>query len=109
MLTMADIQATIQAGIQTGIQAALAAHTTANPTNNPVQPRTNRRSIEGLSPTALAAMGYCWTHGFCKNRLHTSATCTWPNEGHQITATGTNRMGGHNGRYVPGGGGRRNN
>jgi hypothetical protein len=110
-LTMADIQATIQAGIQTGIQAALAAHTAGNNNTNPVPPpipprQPNRlnsysTSIEGLTAAELATMGYCWSHGFCHTTSHTSATCFRPNEGHQLAATGTNRMGGCNERYQP--------
>ena len=40
-------------------------------------------------------MGYCWTHGFCHNPTHNSATCTYPTVGHQTTATAANRMGGN--------------
>ena len=121
-LTMADIQATIQAGIQTGIQAALAAQTNTNTNTNNTnrQPNNNRnntntntnnrqrdqtnnynRSIEGMSAARLAAMGYCWTHGFCHNNSHTSATCNRTNEGHRVEATGTNRMGGSNELFTP--------
>ncbi len=119
-LTMADIQATIQAGIQTGIQAALAAQTNTNTSANNTnrQQNTNRssantsnrqreqpsnysRSIEGMSAARLAAMGYCWTHGFCHNANHNSASCHYTTKGHRTEATGTNRMGGSNDIYRP--------
>ncbi len=117
-ITMADIQTGIQAALaahtaatNNSIQAALAAHTAAtNNINNNHRPRNRpnnqSRSIEHISATDLAAMGYCWTHGYSYNTGHTSATCSRPNEGHQMAATNTNRMGGNNGRYVHG---RRNN
>jgi hypothetical protein len=41
-----------------------------------------------------ATRGYCWTHGSSGNVQHTSASCTTPAAGHQITATNRNRMGG---------------
>ena len=34
---------------------------------------------------------YCWTHGLCD---HQGTTCQTPADGHQTTATRTNRMGG---------------
>ena len=111
-ITMADIQATIQ--------AALAAHTNPNPNaNNNNRQRNNNRnntntsnrqrqqtnnntlSIEGMSEARLAAMGYCWTHGFCHNANHNSASCHYTTEGHRTEATGTNRMGGSNDIYRP--------
>ena len=117
-VTMADIQTGIQAALaahtaatNNSIQNALAAHTAATNNSNTGHRQRDRRNtnngyIENLSATDLAAMGYCWTHGYSHNAAHTSATCSWPNEGHQVTATDTNRMGGNNGRYVHG---RRNN
>ena len=38
--------------------------------------------------------GYCWTHGFRVKVGHSSATCTTRNDGHQVTATRRNPMGG---------------
>ena len=37
---------------------------------------------------------YCWTHGRTYDPNHTSATCLYPTDGHQPTATLTNRMNG---------------
>ena len=37
---------------------------------------------------------YCWTHGHDLHENHTSATCNWPAEGHQVAATKTNHMNG---------------
>ena len=42
-----------------------------------------------LDPT-----GYCWTHGYCVMKGHTSATCKTPMEGHKTAATRNNTMGG---------------
>jgi hypothetical protein len=39
-------------------------------------------------------LGYCWTHGTCKNRRHNSATCQNKQPGHQDEATDENKMGG---------------
>jgi hypothetical protein len=44
---------------------------------------------------------YCWTHGFCKNTIHTSAICLYPGEGHQVAVTATNMMGGTTTNSVP--------
>jgi len=41
-------------------------------------------------------MYYCWTHGLGLNQRHTSANCERPKEGHQVTATADNIMGGCN-------------
>ena len=37
---------------------------------------------------------YCWSLGLNRNPAHTSATCTHPADGHQVTATLDKRMGG---------------
>ena len=37
---------------------------------------------------------YCWTHGRSYNRLHTSASCENPAEGHETGATWGNKLGG---------------
>jgi len=37
---------------------------------------------------------YCWSHGFCCGKEHTSATCKWPKEGDKREATVTNQLGG---------------
>ncbi len=41
-------------------------------------------------------MGYCWTHGFRVKVGHSSATCSFPKEGHCADATCTNTKGGSN-------------
>ena len=35
---------------------------------------------------------YCWAHGRTYDPNHTSTTCLYPTDGHQTTATLTNRM-----------------
>jgi len=37
---------------------------------------------------------YCWTHGHTTNSSHTSASCKKQADGHEVTATKTNTMGG---------------
>jgi len=37
---------------------------------------------------------YCWTHGHTTNSAHTSASCKKQADGHEVTATKTNTMGG---------------
>jgi hypothetical protein len=37
---------------------------------------------------------YCWTHGHTTNSSHTSASCQKKADGHEVTATKTNTMGG---------------
>jgi hypothetical protein len=39
-------------------------------------------------------LGYCWTHGICKNRRHNSMTCQNKHADHQDEATADNKMGG---------------
>ncbi len=58
---------------------------TAMPTTGTQAPRPR----VGLDPT-----GYCWTHGYQVKVGHNSATCTNKAEGHQLTATRANIMGG---------------
>ena len=42
----------------------------------------------------ITNMHYCWTHGLSSNKSHTSATCSFPQPGHQKTATVCNMLGG---------------
>jgi hypothetical protein len=54
-------------------------------------PRTPRAAPpDGPAPGS----NYCWTHGAYVAASHTSATCLAPSEGHQASATRTNRQGG---------------
>jgi hypothetical protein len=39
---------------------------------------------------------YCWTHGHCVSKHHTSATCTNKAPGHRDDATASNTFGGSN-------------
>jgi hypothetical protein len=36
---------------------------------------------------------YCWTHGFCVNQTHTSATCSGKGAGHQDVVTASDTIG----------------
>ena len=72
---MARVQATADA-----TQAQLATLIAAMKTQT-----RNRPSNSGTS--------YCWTHGHTTNS-HTSASCQKQADGHEVTATKTNTMGG---------------
>ena len=37
---------------------------------------------------------FCWTHGHFTNSSHTSASCKKQADGHEVTTTKTNTMGG---------------
>jgi hypothetical protein len=47
---------------------------------------------------SLEGFGYCWTHGVC---THTSKTCKYKDEGHQVDATIKDMKGGKNGITLP--------
>lgn len=83
-----------------------ASPTTANSStttnnNNTRPPRRRNPPAGGREPTATEAsnMTYCFSHGWCvKGRNgqedHTSGSCKYPNVGHKINATATNKLGG---------------
>ena len=74
-LAMARVQATADA--TQAQMATLAAMKTQT---------RNRQNNSGTS--------YCWTHGPTTNSSHTSASCQKQADGHKVTATKTNTMGG---------------
>ena len=49
-----------------------------------------------LAVPAGAPMFYCWSHGLCTDRNHTSATCPNPLANHNPAAVASNMLGGHN-------------
>jgi hypothetical protein len=61
-----------------------------------VDTATNLSTITPDPPCA-----YCWTHGFCKNINHTSTSCLYPGEGHQIDVAVSNMMGSTATNVVP--------
>ena len=75
-LAMARVQATADA-----TQAQLATLIATMKTQN-----IDRNNNSGTS--------YCWTHGHTTNSSHTSASCKKQADGHKVTATKTNTMGG---------------
>jgi len=75
-LAMARVQATANA-----TQAQLATLIAAMKTQT-----RNRQNNSGTS--------YCWTHGHTTNSSHTSASCQKQADGHKVTTTKTNTMGG---------------
>jgi len=75
-LVMARVQATADAS-----QAQLATLIAVLKTQT-----RNRPNNSGTS--------YCWTHGHTTNSSHTSASCQKQADGHKVTATKINTMGG---------------
>jgi hypothetical protein len=57
-----------------------------------------RQQATGSRTTALS---YCWTHGYTKNKLHNSRTCTNKADGHRDEATTSNNMGGNTAECAP--------
>jgi hypothetical protein len=75
-LAMARVQATADA-----TQAQLATLIAAMKTQTRDRPNNSGTS-------------YCWTHGHTTNSSHTSTLCQKQADGHEVTATKTNTMGG---------------
>ena len=75
-LAMARVQATADA-----TEAQLATLIAAMKTQTSDRPNNSGNS-------------YCWTHGHTTNSAHTSASCKKQADGHEVTATKTNTMGG---------------
>ena len=75
-LAMARVQATADA-----TQAQLATLIAAM--------KTQTRDRQNNSGTS-----YCWTHGHTTNSSHTSPSCQKQADGHKVTATKTNTIGG---------------
>ena len=83
--TIAQLTASV-----TALTAAYTLIATKSPTSPPPAAGTSAtRPKIGLDPT-----GYCWTHGYRVKLGHSSATCTNKAEGHHISATRANTMGG---------------
>ena len=59
----------------------------------PATPTTRTRWTPGVNSNGNHYT-YCWTHGCSRNINHTSETCMSKAEGHQDSATLTNKMGG---------------
>jgi hypothetical protein len=62
---------------------------------------TTTTRVSALTNLKKRPHAHCWTHGHTANLDHTSTTCQYPDDGHQVAATATNRMGGTNAIYVP--------
>jgi hypothetical protein len=85
---------TMVATLMASVTALTAAYTLfANKTPSVMQQPTTGKPAAcpkfGLDPN-----GYCWTHGYWIKLGHNSATCTNKAEGHQLSATCSNNMGG---------------
>ena len=83
-------ETTILAGYHSPPQEQANAATTGTPPAPTILPPPATEQQE----TQTGCTYYCWTHGLGQNRFHTSATCRFPDPGHQDTATATNKMGG---------------
>jgi hypothetical protein len=60
------------------------------PSNRPTG--SNHQARQYTKPRSMGC--YCWSHGLHPTGMnHTSATCKWKKEGHDITATWTSRLG----------------
>jgi hypothetical protein len=55
---------------------------------------TNTANPATPAPNNAAKTNYCWPHGTCVSKIHTSAACLYPKEGHKKEATRSIRMGG---------------
>ena len=66
---------------------ALQVHTKAK------KPSTNRTALDQKTKDTKSKC-YCWNHGRTRRLDYTSATCNFPNTGHQLGATFGNKMGG---------------
>ena len=66
---------------------ALQVHTKAK------TPSTKRTALDQKTKDAKSKC-YCWTNGRTRILDHTSATCNFPNTGHQVGATFGKNMGG---------------
>jgi hypothetical protein len=66
----------------------------AAPVAAPVVPPTTREPRERYKHIPKDEGSYCHTHGYWVSKSHNSANCKWPKEGHQVTATRANPMGG---------------
>jgi hypothetical protein len=81
-LAMARVQATAADATQAQMATLIAAMKSQN---------RNRKTNNGTS--------YCWTHGHTTNSSHISASCEKQADGHKVTATKTNTMGGSDHLY----------
>jgi hypothetical protein len=57
--------------------------------------------VSAITTPDTRPRSYCWTHGHTANLDHSSPTCQYPAEGHEIAATNDNKMGGNYAIVVP--------
>jgi hypothetical protein len=86
-----EMMARFNASAVTPIPAAVAAPVAAPVVAPAAAPREPRERYKRIPKDDGS---YCHTHGYWVTKSHTSANCKWPKEGHQITATRANPMGG---------------
>jgi hypothetical protein len=62
---------------------------------------TTTTCVSALTTLDTLPCAYFWTHGHTANLEHTSTTCQYPDDGHQVAATMMNKMGGTHTIFVP--------
>ena len=60
----------------------------------PTTPTRGKRLSRAEFEATLDPNGYCYEHGFCVTKGHTSKSCFGKKEGHKDDATRSNNMGG---------------
>jgi hypothetical protein len=93
-LTAANLALTTTVTMRTAtnkklVDAAAWANGGGTPSVTPTNPSRGVRGTRTPFPG-----NYCWTHGHCCNKHHTSATCGNKAMGHHDDATASNTMGG---------------
>jgi hypothetical protein len=63
--------------------------------------RSANTRVSAITTPDTRPRSYCWTHGHTANLEHSSPTCQYPADGHDIAATNENKMGGNNTLFVP--------
>jgi hypothetical protein len=63
--------------------------------------RSTNTRVSAITTPDTHPCSYCWTHGHTANLDHSSPTCQYPTEGHDIAATNNNKMGGNDALFVP--------
>ena len=91
--TNASLTTTI-AHLTASVTALTAAYTLLANKPPPTLPQPATGTSATCPKIGLDPNDYCWTHGYHVKLGHTSATCTNKAEGHQISATRSNTMGG---------------
>jgi hypothetical protein len=99
----ATLLATTQAALAASkikLAQALSCASLASSSSRSSNRSTNTR-VSAITTPDTRPHSYCWTHGHMANLEHSSPTCQYPVEGHEIAATNDNKMGGSDALFVP--------